>query len=126
MPLARTLSDDQRALVLRWLGLVEAQMSLVSLLETWLHFRMPSTVQRAQDTMFARLDSNHDGRVTHAELVAAVAPSVAGWPEAALLPDAIMRFGDGTGRGWICLHEFQALVIDAQSSRAAARQAACR
>ena len=31
MPLARTLSDDQRALVLRWLGLVEAQMSLVSL-----------------------------------------------------------------------------------------------
>jgi len=71
---------------------------------------MPSIVECAQDTMFARLDSNHDGRVTHAELVAAVAPSVAGWPEAALLPDAIMRFGDGTGRGWICLHEFQALA----------------
>ena len=32
MPLARTLSDDQRALVLRWLGLVEAQMSLVRIL----------------------------------------------------------------------------------------------
>ena len=27
-----------------------------------------------------------------------------------IVDNAIMRFGDGTGRGWICLHEFQALA----------------
>jgi hypothetical protein len=57
--LPRQCSADQRALVLEWLGLVEAKMTL--------------------DAMFCTLDTNRDGRVSHAELEAAVAPSVADW-----------------------------------------------
>ena len=64
------------------------------------------------DTMFQAIDRDHtsNGDITLAELRAAVKSSVEGWPDAARLPDVIMRFADADANGTIDLDEFKSFA----------------
>ena len=89
-------TDDQRALVLQWL----------------------STVDDLHAMFHNILDANHDGYVTRAEIEAAVQPSLAGWPEAAHLPEALMKFLDADGNGRLDIAEFTHLAAVRQDNAA--------
>ena len=64
------------------------------------------------------LDANHDGYVTRAEIEAAVQPSLAGWPEAVHLPEALMKFLDADGNGRLDIAEFTHLAAVRQDNAA--------
>lgn len=62
------------------------------------------------DAMFHAIDRDHDGNITLAELRAAVEASVEQWPDAARLPDLVMRFADADANGAIDLDEFKSFA----------------
>jgi len=63
------------------------------------------------DTQFAQMDTNRDGQLSPAELIAAVTPYVGGWPEIGGLPSALMQLGDFTGDGFLSFDEFKQLTL---------------
>ena len=62
------------------------------------------------DALFQAIDRDHDGNITLAELHEAVEASVEQWPDAARLPDLIMRFADADANGTIDLDEFKSFA----------------
>lgn len=62
------------------------------------------------DALFQAIDRDRDGNITLAELHAAVQASVEDWPDAARLPDLIMRFADADANGTIDLDEFKSFA----------------
>ena len=83
----RRSTTSDRGLLLQWLAMVSDM-----------------------DALFQAIDRDRDGNITLAELHAAVQASVEDWPDAARLPDLVMRFADANADEMINLVEFKSFA----------------